>query len=182
LGCATFGPSATFGDGRGFGIAPPAPAATPARPFRSETWDVALDLGPGAATIDEQSDSWSASNQSQSSPQAGQFLLMVLRSANLSGAEPHSVATMLREEDSKNGLEVTEISDAEFMGLPAALYASTTGDGVHNVTLLTVSGRCVYVLNVTRIGDPDGLVDYFGSMLGLIHTATGAPADAPACR
>jgi hypothetical protein len=62
------------------------------------------------------------------------------------------------------------------------MYASTTGDGVFNVTLLTVFGQCVYVLNVTRAGQHEQLVDYLGGLLGAINTYTGAPLDAPACR
>jgi hypothetical protein len=178
-----------FSDGRGFGLAPPAPAA-PTGPGRatanaaldSQQWDVKLDMQPGAAEVTERPDSWTASNTDIATPATGQFLFMVLRNENLSGASARSVAGVLRDDEAGRGLDVTDIADMEFMGLPGAMYVSSGSEGTFNITVLGISNNCVYVLNVTRSGDQDAVASYFGQLVGMIKTYTGGPANAPACR
>jgi hypothetical protein len=183
--CTHGGGSSGFSDGSGFGVVAQKaqkPAGQGDPTLRSANWDVAVDLGPGTASVSEKPDSWTVSNQDQSTIDKGQFLFLVLRNDNLSGAAPRAVAGVLRDDDEQKGLKVSEIQDTELLGQPGAMYASVQKDGSMTVTLLTVSGSCVYVLNVSRVGDHDSLVDYLGAVLGTIHTYSGAALSAPACR
>jgi hypothetical protein len=185
IGCGATGRSSPFSDGRGFGLQATRPSSVPgatSAELRSPNWDVALGIKPGSAQVSEGPDSWTASNESTASPQAGQFLFMVLRNPDIEGASVKSVATLLREDEMARGVAATDITEAEFMGLPGAMYVSFPDEGLFNVTLLTVSQKCVYILNVTRSGDQESVADYFGALVGVIDTYSGGPANAPACR
>ena len=68
------------------------------------------------------------------------------------------------------------------MGLPGAMYVSFPDEGLYNVTLLAVSQKCVYILNVTRSGEQQVVADWFGKLVTMFKTYSGGPANAPACR
>jgi hypothetical protein len=182
--CATSSSGSSFSDGRGFGLKPSKAKATPtsAADLRSSNWDVALQIKPGTAKIAESDDSWSASNSDGATVQNGQFLFMVLRNPDVDGATARSVAGLLRDDEVSRGVDASEIADAEFMGLPGAMFVSFPDEGLYNVTLLTVSQKCVYILNVTRSGEQQAVADWFGELVTLFKTYSGGPANAPACR
>jgi hypothetical protein len=183
-GCAS-GPASQFSDGRGFGIRPAkggqALGSMPAD-LRSSTWDVSLQIKPGTAKINESQDSWTASSPESTPVQAGQFLFMVLRNPDVEGSGARKVAGLLRDDEVSRGVDASEIADAEFMGLPGAMFVSFPEDGLYNVTLLTVSQKCVYILNVTREGEQQAVADWFGELVTMFKTYSGGPANAPACR
>jgi hypothetical protein len=181
-GCAS-GPSSQFSDGTGFGLKP-AGAAKSKLPadMRSSTWDVSLQLKPGGAKINESRDSWTAASPDTTPIAAGQFLFMVLRNPDVEGSAARKVASLLRDDEVSRGVDASEIADAEFMGLPAAMFVSFPEDGLYNVTLLTVSQKCVYILNVTREGEQQAVADWFGELVTMFKTYSGGPANAPACR
>lgn len=185
-GGAGKGKQSGFGEGRGFGIAPQTPqaavdATAQADELRSANWDVAIDMAPGTATVTERPDSWSATNTDRATPAAGQFTFMVMRAEAVKQADPKLLATLLRDEELSRGVKATEVADTEFLGLPGAMFLSG-GDGVTNVTVLTVSESCVYVLNVTHSGDQEAIERYFGNLVRQIKTYRGGPVNAPACR
>jgi len=176
-------PASQFSSGRGFGLKPTkAGPPTSAADLRSSTWDVSLQIKPGSAKVNESSDSWTAASSESTSVQAGQFLFMVLRNPEVDGATARSVASLLRDDEVSRGVDASEIADAEFMGLPGAMFVSFPSDGLYNVTLLTVSQKCVYILNVTRSGEQQAVADWFSELVTLFKTYSGGPANAPACR
>jgi hypothetical protein len=186
LGCggsAASAPRSPWGDGQGFGLgaAEAVRGAPEAGGLASANWDVAIDMAPGSATVSERPDGWSATNSDRASPQAGQFVFMVMRSESVATASPSQVATLLREDEESRGMNVTEVAETEFLGRPGAMYVSSGAEGT-SVTVLTVSQNCVYVLNVTRAGGKDALASYFGGLVSMIRTYSGGPLDAPACR
>jgi hypothetical protein len=171
-----------FSDGRGFGIRPSASASTNPADLRSPNWDVSVQLKPNTADVAESSDSWTASSPSTTPVKSGQFLFMVLRNPDVDGASARSVAGLLREDEVKRGVDASEIADAEFMGLPGAMFVSFPGESLYNVTLLAISQKCVYILNVTRSGEQQVVADWFGELVTVFKTYSGGPANAPACR
>ncbi len=177
------GSSSQFSDGHGFGIRPTGTGAH-ARPadLKSSNWDVSVQLKPTTAKVAESSDSWSASSTENTPVKAGQFLFMVLRNPEVDGATARSVAGLLRDDEVKRGVDASEIADAEFMGLPGAMFVSFPGESLYNVTLLAVSQKCVYILNVTRSGEQQVVADWFGELVTMFKTYSGGPANAPACR
>ncbi len=181
--CASSGSTSDFSDGRGFGLKPPKPVTASSRAdMRSPTWDVSLLIKPEAAKVAESADSWTASSTESTTVAAGQFLFMVLRNPEIGGASARSVAGLLRDDEVSRGVDASEIADAEFMGLPGAMFVSFPDEGLYNVTLLTVSQKCVYILNVTRSGDQQQVADWFGELVTSFKTYSGGPANAPACR
>jgi hypothetical protein len=107
---------------------------------------------------------------------------MVMRNPDVDGATARSVAGLLRKDEIARGVDASEITDAEFMGLPGAMYVSFPGESLYNVTLLAVSQKCVYILNVTRSGEQQQVADWFGQLVRVFKTYSGGPANAPACR
>jgi hypothetical protein len=169
-GCAG-GPTA-FSDGGGFGLS--APRAASPDELRSTAWDVKLDGVPGPARVTEAADSWTASS--------GSFTFVVVRNPELGGADARSVVEMLRGEDRERGFDTSEVTDASFLGRPAAMYSSVPERGTTSMTLLAVAGNCVYVLSSTHAGDRGRAAGDFGALVARIGTMSGGPADAPACR
>jgi hypothetical protein len=172
-----------FSEGTGFGLAAGRSLA-PSSPedLRSSNWDVNVNLRPDSTKIAESTDSWSASSLASVPVKAGQFLFMVMRNPDVDGASARSVAGLLRKDEIARGVDASEITDAEFMGLPGAMYVSFPGESLYNVTLLAVSQKCVYILNVTRSGEQQQVADWFGQLVRVFRTYSGGPANAPACR
>ena len=178
--CASSGP---FSDGRGFGLqSASGNHPTASADLRSSTWDVSLLIKPGAAKINESNDSWTAASPDSTPVENGQFLFMVLRNPDVESSSARSVAGLLRQDEVARGVDASEIADAEFMGLPGAMFVSFPSDDLYNVTLLTVSQKCVYILNVTREGEQQAVADWFGHLVTMFKTYSGGPANAPACR
>jgi hypothetical protein len=177
-GCSAAGSS--FGDGKGFGLA--ATQVTPT--LMSQTWGVRLGVAADAAQVTESEEGWTATNadSARASPQTGIFTFMVLRNTKVDGASPASVAELLRSGEVKRGTRASDIADAEFLGRPAAMFVSSPGENVFNVTVLTVSHKCVYVLSVTHAGDQSQAAEYIDELIDTITTFDGGPANAPACR
>lgn len=179
--CATS--SGGFSQGTGFGLkAGRSVAPSTPEDLRSPNWDVNVALRPDATKVAESTDSWSASSLPAASVKAGQFLFMVMRNPDVDGATARSVAGLLRKDEIARGVDASEITDAEFMGLPGAMYVSFPGESLYNVTLLAVSQKCVYILNVTRSGEQQQVADWFGQLVRVFRTYSGGPANAPACR
>jgi hypothetical protein len=179
-GCAASG---AFSDGSGFGLkAGRSLAPSSPEDLRSSNWDVNVQLRPDATKVAESTDSWSASSLSSTTVGAGQFLFMVMRNPDVDGASARTVAGVLRQDEVARGVDTSEITDAEFMGLPGAMYVSFPGDRTYNVTLLAISQKCVYILNVTRSGEQQQVADWFGQLVRVFKTYSGGPANAPACR
>jgi hypothetical protein len=175
--------SGGFSEGTGFGLKA-GRSLKPASPedLRSSNWDVNVNLRPDATKVAESTDSWSASSLPRTTVKAGQFLFMVMRNPDVDGATARSVAGLLRKDEIARGVDASEITDAEFMGLPGAMYVSFPGESLYNVTLLAVSQKCVYILNVTRSGEQQQVADWFGQLVRVFKTYSGGPANAPACR
>ena len=175
--------SGGFSEGTGFGLKA-GRSLKPSSPedLRSSNWDVNVNLRPDSTKVAESTDSWSASSLSSVPVNAGQFLFMVMRNPDVDGATARSVAGLLRKDEIARGVDASEITDAEFMGLPGAMYVSFPGESLYNVTLLAVSQKCVYILNVTRSGEQQQVADWFGQLVRVFKTYSGGPANAPACR
>jgi hypothetical protein len=152
--------------------------AVAATEVRSPTWDVLVKVRPEQVTVSEETGMWRAQAESA---EGGSFSLLVIRDPSVQSA--FAFATVLRDDAREKGADAGDVGPQSFMGKDGARYYSVFPDsGAAALTVVAVSGKCVYVLLAMRGGTSEEIVDYFNWSLAVVGTASGGPADAPACR
>jgi hypothetical protein len=146
---------------------------------RSQTWDVLVRLRPEQILVTEEANMWKAS--SAEAADGGSLSVLVIRDPSVTDA--WSFAQVLRDDAKEKGADTSDIAPQDFVGRQGARYVSVYPDsGAAALTVVAVSGKCVYVLLAMRGGTKEEIVEYFNWALTVVGTVSGGPANAPACR
>jgi hypothetical protein len=139
-----------------------------------------VGLPPERIRVTEDDASWKASNQQDGDDSGGVFSVIVVRDPSVTDA--WRFANLLRDDAQKNGADAGDVAAQDFVGVHGARYIAVYPAGAATLTVVAVSGKCVYVLLATRDGTKEEIVEYFTWALGLVRSQSGGPVNAPACR